>query len=226
MSDITLPHPTFTDGNTLVADDVWENLYTTENTPNSFEVINGGLEAANVVAPITNSLITETIRPGSLSGGKGVGATANLDYFNNAFGDWVSNPNSNATGDVDSFYQPIPGAAVSFYLPYAADSLFLHWRIRVLTAQTTSAGDHLSIIRLFVDNTRIDAVYQELPKLPTVGGAFSTHQLVGREWAGHYLKTSGLSKGWHSASLRIAVDNETTSHVRAQVRNFNYVYFR
>ena len=59
MSDITLPHPTFTDGNTIVADDVWENLYTTENTPNSYEVINGGLEAANVVAPITNSITTE-----------------------------------------------------------------------------------------------------------------------------------------------------------------------
>ena len=224
MSDITLPHPTFTDGNTLTADDVWENLYTTENTPNSFEVINGGLEAANIVAPITSSLITETIRPGSLSGGKGVGATANLDYFNNAFGDWVSNPDSDATGDIDTFYQPIPGAAVNFYLPYAADSLFLFWRIRTITAQKVPEGEHVSVIRLFVDNTRIDAVYQELPKLYTIAGM---NGLVGgRDWAGHYLKTSGLSKGWHSASLRISIDNKFNSHVRILVRNFNYVYFR
>lgn len=222
MSDITLPHPTFTDGNTLVADDVWENLYSTPVTPNSYEVINGGLEAANVVAPITNAIITETIRPGALSGGKGVGSTANLDYFNNAFGDWVSNPDSDATGDVDSFYQPIPGAAVSFYLPYAADSLFLFWRIKVITLQQNPDGEHVSVVRLFVDSTRIDAVYMELPKVPVTSSA----QLIGREWAGHYLKTSGLSKGWHSASLRIAVDSDLASHVRVQVRNFNYVYFR
>ena len=43
MSDITLPHPAFTDGNTLVADDVWENLYSTPAVANSYEVINGGL---------------------------------------------------------------------------------------------------------------------------------------------------------------------------------------
>lgn len=222
MSDITLPHPAFFDGNTLVADDVWENLYTTENTPNSFEVINGGLEAANVAAPLTNALTTETIRTGAISGGRGVGATANLDYFNNAFKGWVSNPGANDIGDIDSFYQPIPGAAVSFYLPYAADSLFLFWRIKTTTLTTIPEGEHVSVIRLFVDNTRVNSVYQELPMYIAPGQA----GLAGRDWAGHYLKTSGLSKGWHSASLRIAVDMADTSHVRVQVRNFNYVYFR
>ena len=165
MSDITLPHPTFTDGNTIVADDVWENLYTTENTPNSYEVINGGLEAANVVAPITNSITTEMIRAGSLSGGKGVGATSNLDYFHDAFSDWVSDPDPDATGDVDDFYQPIPGASINFYLPYAADCLFLFWRIK--TAHTSNSietsGEYTSVIRLFVDDTRVADVSQNIP---------------------------------------------------------------
>ena len=220
MSDITLPHPTFTDGNTLVADDVWQNLYDTPGTPNSFEVINGGLEAANLVSPTTNVITAGMIQEGSMSRGKGVGATANLDYFSEPFSDFDS---TDATYDIDSYYEAIPGASIEFYLPYAPSVGLFLWQITTRTVFSTRLAGR---IRVFLDGARIaDSVYldisQDITGLDVEGG---------RRWDSHYMKIGGLSKGWHSFSLRIAVDasdgESSLNQVRVHTRNINCVFFQ
>ena len=220
MSDITLPHPTFTDGNTIVADDVWENLYTTENTPNSYEVINGGLEVANIVAPTTNFITTGMIQEGSMSSGKSVGATANVDYFPSVFSNFDS---TDPAYDIDSYYQAIPSASIEFYLPYAPSVTLFTWQITTEVAQTTKLAGR---IRLFLDGARVsDNVYLDISHKLGVG-LTGLSLNGGRPWHSHYMKIGGLSKGWHSASLRIAADDTSDNQIRVQTRNMNCVFFQ
>ena len=216
MSDITLPHPTFTDGNTLTADDVWENLYTTENTPNSFEVINGSLEAANLVNPTTNVITAGMIQEGSMSRGKSVGTTANLDYFPEPFADFDT---TDASYDIDSYYEAIPGASLEFYLPYAPSVALFLWQITTRVELSTRLAAR---IRLFLDDTRVsDNVYLDVSK-----GITGLTVRGGRRWDSHYMKIGGLSKGWHSISLRIAADDNSSNQVRVHTRNMNCVFFQ
>lgn len=219
MSDITLPHPTFTDGNVLTADDVWENLYTTEAVPNSYEVINGSLELANVVAPTANSITTQMIQKGSMSAGKGVGATANVDYFPEPFSDW-DQAGTNDSGDIDGLYTAVPGASIEFYLPYAPSVLLLTWQITTRVELASGGGTYPGRLRLFLDGARVsNNVYQDIPYQngPVSGG---------RPWHAHYMKIGGITKGWHSVSLRIAADSVAANQVRVLTRNMNYVYFQ
>jgi hypothetical protein len=219
MSDITLPHPTFTDGNTLVSDDVWENFYTAEAVPNSLEVINGGLEVANVLAPSSNYITTALIQTGAMSSGKGVGATADVDYFPEAFSNWQDDATPSV--DLDPYYQAIPGASIEFFLPYAPSVLVATWQITGVVLSGIQAGTEFNgRLRLFMDGVRVnDNVAMAFPDFLSTGA-------VGRNWQGHYMKIGGLTKGWHSLSLRIAADKDTINQIRIQTRNMNYVYFQ
>tara|TARA_R110002110_G_scaffold130142_1_gene310475 strand:+ start:2989 stop:3645 length:657 start_codon:yes stop_codon:yes gene_type:complete len=218
MSDITLPHPTFTDGNTLVSDDVWENFYTAEAVPNSLEVINGGLEVANVLAPSSNYITTPLIQTGAMSSGKGVGATANVDYFPEPFSDWVDDATPSV--DIDSYYQAIPGASIEFFLPYAPSVLVATWQITGVVLYNNQSGTEFNgRLRLFMDGVRVsDNVAMVFPD----SGAGPE----GRSWQGHYMKIGGLTKGWHSLSLRIVADKDPSNQIRVHTRNMNYVYFQ
>lgn len=215
MPDITTT--TFTDGNTIVADDVTSNLYNPNTGTNtSFEVINGRLDSANREAGW--NVDRPHIQHGALSGGKAVGGTLNLDYFPEAFGDYNTTTPSSAVG----LLHAIPGASIEFYLPYDTPLVLFSWSITYRASGFSTV--HCADLKFYIDGAPVSAIVRT-----TVPGLVDATMLRGtpsRSWLGHHRATA-LTRGWHSASLRIGVHTgeDASDGVRVRCRHLDYVYF-
>ena len=215
MPDITTT--TFTDGNTLVADDVAENLYNpdTSATGNtSFEVINGRLDNSNRESGWNAD--RPHIQHGAASGGGAVGGTLNLDYYIEQFGDYET---SDAGPDQNrDLYHAIPGASIEFYLPYDARLVVFSWSVSYQASSTSAEAAHL---RMFLDGD--DQGYRRTT-IPGQGPSGARGEPM-RFWTGHDFGYD-LTRGWHSVSIRIAVDTSSSLYgVRVRCRHMDYVYF-
>ena len=233
MPDITIPN-TFTDGTTTNATLVAENFYAPNAaTPDSLEVINGQLTDANRETSPAWDIEKEMIRPGALSGGEAVGSTMALDFFGSASeeGDYPSSGFvhgewNNTTNDEAELYRPIPGGSVQFYLPYTPSIFIAHWQVMIShTGNDDTAGVpplEYTLLKLFVDG--VPGTNQVRTIYPA-GTSYSRYGKEGdRTWCGHHYDAgSGMTKGWHSLSLRIAT---ATSIARVHCKSISFVYFK
>ncbi len=207
MSDITLPY-TFTDGDIASADNVMDNFYMT-STGDSFSVLNGYLDNANRDASWGN-LGSNGIRPRALSLAGMVGKTQQLDFFGDTFPTDVS---------AEGSHTPIPGNTINFYLEYAPSVIIFTWQLCVISG-TTKGGAKITSLQFEVDGTAASSAERTIPWANT---ALSIIPEKNRVYSGHVLQT-GLTVGWHTASLKLFTD--TTTLARVRVRNIKYVAFK
>ena len=176
-------------------------------------MINGRLDNTNRVAGW--DVGTSQIQRGALSGGRTVGATINMDSFPEMA------PTYLFSSDLDSEYSGIPGAAQDFYLPYNCSLVIFSW---TLQAQGVGgATNTVSRIRAFLGESRVSG--GSVLDLPEYAAGLQGDW--GRVWTGHRMET-GLTKGWHSFSLRIAGQYNVSAPglSRVRCRHLDYVYFK
>jgi len=149
MAIIQTNLPDFANGDTPSGDTVSDTYYKAEaptagvgglagrDILPSFEMVNGWMDDANLrdalLAPGTGGgwgeeqLITEEqIAPGSLTQWGQQGATANLDFFSDLYANGTS-PFSQSHAD----FIEIPGAGITFQLPYSPSAICFTWQVFV-----------------------------------------------------------------------------------------------
>lgn len=193
---------------TTTASDVNDALYSSET--NSMQVINGHLESAN----LTGSLTSDHIREQALANGKMVAATGNLDCFAEVY------PKELGAAGAS---KPISGASIEFYLPYDPSLVIITWNIGAgNNIRNTSSKD--KEVRLFVDGTRQVGCGREMAAQRNGSDARDGDLLLNVDfrYSGHKTLT-GMTKGFHSASLRLFVGAQM---VRVRVRDIKVIWFR
>ncbi|QDP49932.1 MAG: hypothetical protein Tp1123DCM257201_9 [Prokaryotic dsDNA virus sp.] len=172
MSRITDP-PVFVPG-TVADTDALADFFYAPPLSQTLSVINGELDEANILNATNDKLYGyDVIQKGALSGGGGIGGTANLDFFSGGSGKVGTKTWNLPLGagfyrsgnalEIAERYLPIPGGAVQFYLPYKARVLIL-WSVTFtndnnlpVTANdsdySTSVDLTWSQINLFIDGS-------------------------------------------------------------------------
>jgi len=229
----TLNLTAFTDGVASDPATVEGNFYTpSSNGQGSLEIINGHLGPVNMPG-VGDRVGREHIQQGALSNGKAIGGNTNLDYFGDGFLGWdIATENASAV-EADKFYRTIPGASMTFFLPYSPSLLVLSWGIFVAakvdkydpTEEDGSvlegggagnppdpyfASNYGAIIRAYLDGSRIDRKYFPVPPkgLDTSIGYGNWD----RTWSSFYF-VQFPSAGWHNVTLRTIVPPVTVHAV-------------
>jgi len=248
MADVTIPTIGAGVSNGTIVE---QNFYRPTSTgTTSCEIINGHLDNANRDAAWT--IDRSQIQRGSLSKGKTEGGTLSLDYFGDLFPSWNITEDEGggaAQLKMDELYQVIPGCSITFYVPFPVSFVALSWHLHASADQKDDVDDSgnghpgnytPARIRLFYDGVRVARRLLDVP-----AKNFDADDMIGswdRAWLGHYLATGGgmISEGWHTASLRIAVDpgynataggtykyptDSSQTHCRVRVRSMDYVLF-
>ncbi len=246
MADVTIPT---IPGGVANPAQVEQNFYRpTGAGTTSCEIINGHLDNAN--RNPAWKINRSHIQRGVLSTGETEGGTLGLDYFGDLFPSWNITEDTQGHAQqlrMDELYQVIPGASITFYVPYPVSFVALSWHIQASADQrdkvdTASHPPNYvpARIRLFYDGVRVPRKLLDVP-----AKNWRNNDMLGewdRSWLGHHVVTTGsaIAKGWHSASLRIAVDpgyNSATgadlyfpheschTHCRVRVRSMDYVLF-
>ena len=144
----------FSDGDVSDAEKVSDNIYKPSTSYGSLEHINGHLDQQNLPVATDSTFWTigsEVVQDNTFTGGSMVGATRNMDFFRNPlFIDaWRENiygpdPTLDASGEEnkvgpgasglivadDEDFVVIPGASISFYLPYDCTLVLFTWNIQ------------------------------------------------------------------------------------------------
>lgn len=141
----------FSDGQVSDADKVSDNIYKPGVSYSSLENINGHLDRLNVPAASSSEywqIDGEIVQKGTFSGSSMIGATANMDFFlephfqdtfrKNVFGpDLLVDSNNviltidgNTPFADDDDFVPVPGANISFYLPYDCSLVLFTWNVQ------------------------------------------------------------------------------------------------
>ena len=219
MPDINLT-PLPLDGDITSADQIMEFCY--DPVADSFGVINGKLGNENRKS--TWNIDRKMIRPGSMTGGRMVGLTGNLDYLE------VVSP---AVNTEPGAYVPVPGAAIAFRLPYDATVVLFTWQ--VVGANDSIFGSlkvfEVTELRFYIDGGRQDAQFRAIPDSvrdnpdPEPNYRYKHRE---RLWAGHCLRanasgTTVLAAGWHTAHIGIF---NLAPCARMRIRNLKYGWWR
>lgn len=220
MADIT--YIPFVDNTEINAKDVYDKLY----LPNgdSFEVINGHLDSANLDP---NFLVDyHALQANAASSAGGVSATANMDFFGGTSDNiqgWFDGVTDPMNEDRNA-YLPIPGASVQFYVPYPA-TVLLTWQVNWVSDSLGKA----STLRLFFDDEK-KAASQARRTTQTMFPAdkdetfYLRDRYKSRYWCGHELYTD-VTKGYHSASIRVCA-HENVKQTRVRARSMKYIIFK
>ena len=235
--------PTFVDGMTPVANDLYRTFYSVDG--DSFEVINGRLDATNIAkATDATKIGYPYVQSGAMPRGSGVAGTANLDYFSG---------NINATPEGSghfvgigfppkkpNHYIPIPGACVDFKLPYDAYVLItwsITWTNDCRPDPETQTPERITDIALFIDGKSPTGDVATDPYSRCVGATFFgvsgeedlQDRYKSRVYSGHCFidgrKIPALKAGYHSVSLRISQHN-AIKQSRVRARSMQYMYFK
>lgn len=232
-------NPPLQDGDTPASSVLPADLYTPRpigdigpgNPTASLDVMNGFLDTTNLEPG--NPFTRAHLQKGSQSGGGAAGATANMDFFKDLFtgSSLAFRGDEKSDAELRGQYTPVPGAGVTFYLPYPAHVLFM-WNIgwfndgpfgqptwdvgdpegrAAFTGVASYDGFNVSQLQLFFDNGL--GVIQDTTnkrKCPAgynnfTGGNDATHLAsldTARYWCGHKL-VKGMPAGQHSAGLRL-----------------------
>lgn len=213
MSDISGLN-TFSSGTATDSSAVNENFYGKVGT--SYRVINGHLDNDNRDSSWT--IGEDQIRDQAVANGRMVGATGNLDYVGR-----LSFP---ANNDDPEAFVAIPGASISFYLPYDCSAVMLTWLICGAT-NLSYDGTTVAEMKMYFDESAADKQFRTLPRSRDPAGSpvywlDPRYPHRDRFWNGHLLKQN-VSKGWHSASIRLFTNGK---EVRVRIRNMKVVYFK
>ena len=222
MADIVLSN-TWTSSDTPTGDQVSKNFNTMESG-NSFAEINGALDVANLAG--TEEIDTEHLQLGSQTHAKMVGSTANTDYFKDVF-----NPETDGVIP-EGGGSPIPGAGLTYNLPYSPRFLLVTWQIMV----THDSGKYNALknayIQLYHDGVKNESSIRTVPfcldlTASDTDAAYSP-SLVRfsaqrqRAYSGHVL-IENPAAGIHSTGLRIHSEADQT---RVRVRGFRVIAFK
>lgn len=237
MPDINLPNVPFIDGFAPNGTQISDALWSPDTTPDSFNVINGQLDQANMDPGFT--LDFRQTKKGTFGLGEFVGSTLNLDFFNEVFAgyrttSWYYDPWDDGatpgsseksvplvgttTDPQRNPYLAIPNAATRFYMERAG-SVMLTWHVMWVDDSTNDNDGSTdtdkqrwvtSPIRLFIDGRAQRAAYR---LLPDVCRGFP----LGRQryWNGHHF-IENLAEGWHEVYLGICVPSEEMGAVAGQ----------
>jgi hypothetical protein len=191
MADITYAN-TLVDGATVTAAALNENTYNPDVAATSLAEINGLLNRANMNSAdwLPRSGL---IRGRALGNGRMVGSTMNLDFLS------VLNP---ADADDTGAYVPVPGAAITFYLPRIPSACWVTWQLISAVDMGHLVNEPVTKFRLLVDGTRATAFdRQQVPSVYASGRA-PQHDRI---YSGSYLFTPGsgidLGVGWNTVSI-------------------------
>lgn len=203
------------------------------NPSASLDVMNGFLDTENL--EVNNAFKKQHLQPGSQSGGGQVGATANMDFFKDLFsGNSLAFRGDEKTdAELRAHYVPIPGAGVTFYLPYDAHVLFM-WNIGwfndgpwgkasletgrvfppvrspipISVTSATFAGFNVSQVQLFFDNG-LGVIQDATNKRKCMAGhnnLTTISHLSSLDTARYWCGhklVKGMAAGQHSAGLRM-----------------------
>ena len=240
MPDIVSAPYTFVDGDPALALEVESNLWRPTSTENTLSVINGGLDADNLKAGA--SVSREMVQRHALSSGVAVGATANLDYFDDLF---AIDPNTvnifTLADDVDfAAYVAISGASVSYFVPWDASAVVLAWNIfwgSDANSDDTglAASNEMVNIRLFTEAATPNGQRRTSRNAVDNSGTFPARVYWSdRYWCGHHTLTD-VAKGWHEASLRLLMTDRGSAstlqrplhhHARVRCRGMRAIVLR
>jgi len=242
----------FVDGNIPSGEGILENFHSTFSPPNALSIINGYLDFDNLKDGLSDRSVTYPyLQAHSVSGGKMVAGTANLDYFAHqgaSEAQAVSGIYQGRTlleSSKKNAYVAIPGASIQFYLPFKAYVL-LTWQ--VLWTNDSNDDDKESHIRLFIDGERegesdtkddfcnVRRVRRTMFATDPVGDDTKFHRdpylrdrYKSRYWSGHqWLPLPGkvpLAKGFHSASLRV-IQSKDVKQTRIRARSMKVMFFK
>ncbi len=208
MPNINLPNFPYVDGTTPTGEQLTEQLYDPSAANASYETMNGGLDAVNA-DPAWTALQQDQIQEETFTSAQAVAGTANLDYFPEQ---WFGNVDAGLTpanGIPAKFFQPVPGANSTFYLPWDAYVIFTwsvawggeQWDINLPAYLTLFIDDQYDIANASQRFTTRSLF------LPSAAGPYNHwSELKNRHWNGHFTKY--LSKGWHTAGLRLLANGQ------------------
>ena len=222
MADIVLPN-TWTTTDTPTGDEVSKNFNTMDSS-NSFAEINGALDVENLAG--TEKFDTEHLQLGSQTHAKMVGSTANTDYFKDVF-----NPETDGVIPAGGG-SPIPGAGLTYNLPYSPRFLLVTWQIMVThdsgyLNRTTPAPKN-AYIQLYHDGVKNSSSYRAIPSHNwySASGTYTEEIRFSaqrqRAYSGHVL-IENPAAGKHSTGLRIHSEADQT---RVRVRGFRVIAFK
>lgn len=245
---------TLASGAAPTGQDISENWYYPTAAGNeSLEVINGHLDADNFDPSF--QFDNRHIQEDTVSRGKMVGCTANVDFFRHMFID-AQTLDENGTLDEKSDAElgiqtvVVPGLEISFFVPFDGSKVILQWSFNQqndgfyqkrfdgdVTEIPVQQGKSFPFFALFIDD-EIDPVNcrRFVPganSITAAVGAFDGNGpefQYGRFWSGHKLVT--LNRGWHKADIRMMMPKVTGSNAyginqtRVRARGMRYILFR
>jgi|GEM_PF-5057007 len=201
MPTINLPGTPYTDVLSN-ADTVATDIYDPTGD-NSFEVLNGKLDRDNIDIAGGERIRRAHLQRRALNDGRLVGATANLDFFEEVF------DNFDPAAIDTRLFRPIPGASIEFYVKDGNQSaVMLTWHL--FAANDATDGER-SMMLLFLDDAATTIWRRQVP-VSVHGG--TRDFFYDRTWCGHRTITS-LAQGWHSASIRVA-SNAPQTRIRCR----------
>ena len=222
MADIVLPN-TWTTTDTPTGDEVSKNFNTMDSS-NSFAEINGALDVENLAG--TEKFDTEHLQLGSQTHAKMVGSTANTDYFKDVF-----NPETDGVIPAGGG-SPIPGAGLTYNLPYSPRFLLVTWQIMVTHDGGTADAHKNAYIQLYHDDVKNESSLRVITFCLVETGTAGSPEYEGknvrfsaqrqRAYSGHVL-IENPAAGKHSTGLRIHSEADQT---RVRVRGFRVIAFK
>jgi hypothetical protein len=233
--------PIFTDGAKPTGEDVFDVIYDL-----STDVLNGRVEAANLELLDNRSITHPYLQRRSVSGAGMTAGTCSLDYFtdtvyNHSSGDpeqtaidgmylGAPTPETAAKG----LFTPIPGASITFHLPFKAYVL-LTWQVTWTSDSQIHDADGQTHVRLFVDGEKSNhcnvrrvgrtMFYSDSGASNDAQYSYLRDRYKSRYWSGHKWIIEPLNKGFHSASLRV-IQGENVSQARVRARSMKYMFFK
>jgi len=248
MPNISYQNPpgtgTLSSGASPTGTDISENWYfPTAAGDKSLEIINGHLDENN----LDNSFKFNNrhLQHDSISRSKNVGCTANIDFFGKIFGGAETFSQTGFNKEpTDSVLSKeaiiVPGLALKFYNPFDSAKCVLQWNFNQQNDGTffnlgegkEGFGKNFPAFFLFIDDVMDPANARRfVPGSYRQLGEGVDYQ-NGRYWTGHKLIKS-LSKGWHTASIRIVIPNSDTeasarfvNQCRVRTRGMRYIIFK
>lgn len=229
MPAVVFPN-TFVAGAALAPDPVAENLHKPLSTPVAADVINGQLDAANFNSTVRRGQIQD----GALTLALGMGATADLDFFEELYNfDSALDPNlDDPAVDLDRVYIPVANVARTFFLPWVPTLTLFTWTLAwandavgtIDGGGVVTATNQMSAVKLFVDGSAAGHTRREVRMSVN---RFATPDTRTAKWydrlySGNHFSVS-LGAGWHTAGLRLAM---TCRQTRIRVRSFRVFAFR
>jgi len=237
---------TLATGATPTGLDISENWYFPSPTgEQSLEIINGHLDSVNLDSGFKFN--TRHFQKNTVSRGRMVGCTANIDYFREMFGNESTEKsggikNEKTDAEMAPLAERIPGLGIRFYVPQNNSKCVIQWNFSQQNDAWFDTGVVASVRRfpvffLFVDGVMDPSnVRRYTPGAYFVsasGSGSGVKYELGRSWCGHKFTT--LNKGWHNADIRVFIPGRDGTSInssrevpqcRVRTRGIRYILFK